>query len=466
MAIRDQMADFCFNLKFEDLPPDVVEFTRLLIMDQVGLTVAAATLNPEVERLGIPRFNREMGGTEESSLVTQGCKVPCLNAVFSNTMIGFGGFDGMHRAAIHLPCCLIAAAIAVAERQHAGGRDLILATVAGAEVIARVAAALGASNLYARGFHPTSISGPIGCAAAAGKLLGLSADGLAQAISIAAVHGAGARPWTETPRHPHTQRIQVGRASQSGVLAALLSQLGVVGIRGIFEDPQGFLTGHSANPDPAKLTEDLGKVFEIKYITLKRFGVGIYIIPGIEALLSLMREHRIRPDNIAGMTYKLPTAVIPLVGRPGYPAAGSLGGSSLSSKYVLAVAAYSDEDAMSFSLRHNTDAALKDPRHIELFKRIDVVAGPELDRFFPGSWPCTVIVRTKEGREFSRFHNGTVKGSPENPFTPEEMESRFRKIVTPELGKQRCDRMLDLLRRLPELNDISELAELMAGARP
>ncbi|MBI4334932.1 MAG: MmgE/PrpD family protein [Chloroflexi bacterium] len=462
MPVRDQLARFCYDLKFEDLPRDVLKYTRLMIADQVGLTTAAARIDPEVDT-GLGRFFKELGGKEESSLVGEGCKVPSINAAFANTALSFGGFDGLHRAAIHLPSTLIPGTMAVAEREKASGKDLILATVIGAEVMTRIGMAMGASNAYNRGFHPTSLCAPFGVAVAGGKLLRLSRDAFAEAISIAAVQGAGARPWPQFPKAPLTTRVQVGRAAHSGVMSALLAGMGIIGIADIFEDARGFLTGHSAKPDIAQLTRGLGTEYEIKNTTLKNYCVGIYNIPCIEALLSLVQKHHIRGEDIAHITCKLPTEVVPLVGSPAYPSRAFSPGLSKSARYILAVTAYQGDGPTLFSLAYKNEANLKDPRHAELFKKIDVEAGPELDKFFPGKWPCSITIKTRAGQEFSQFHDGSVKGSPENPLTQQEMENRFNKVVAPVLSQERCDRMMAMLRRLEEVTDVSPLASLMAG---
>ena len=459
MSIRDRIAKFCFDLTFEDLPQDVIEFTRLLIIDQIGLTISGPGRHLQAGDIDIAGFFKEMGGKEESSLVGKGCKVPCINAALSNTAVSFGGFDGLHRSAIHLPCCLIPATIAVAERQKASGKDLILATVIGAEITARTAWALGADNAYNRGFHPTSLCGPFGCAAAAGKLLGLGQEALAEALSIAAVQAAGSALWPLWKKPSRTVRIQVGRAAQSGVMAALLAQMEVVGAGDIFEHPRGFLAGHSANPDLTKLTAGLGTAYEVKNTTLKRFGAGIYIIPGIEALLDIMQKHKIRAEDIARVTFKIPNAVVPLVGSQDYP----LKAAARSARYVLAVTAYKGEEGMLFNRDYQSESNLRDLRYRELFKLIDVAGDPELDKFFPGKWPCKLTVRTGDGKEFSRFHDEPIKGEPENPFTPQEIEARFDKVVAPVLQQDRCRRLLEMLRRLEVVSDVSDLASLMAS---
>lgn len=468
MAIRDQLADFSYNLKYADLPPDVVEFTRLLISGQVGMTTASITIDPEIRDgvydRGIPQFFKKMGGIEEATLVTQGCKVPLINAAFSNTSLSFGAFDSMHRATLHISC-FIPATLAVAEMQHASGKDLILATVTACEVMARAALALGADSVYNRGFHPTSLCAPIGCAVAAAKLLGLTRDEMAEAISIATVQGAGARPWPQFPRNPQTTRVQVGRAAQAGVLAALLAHQGVFGIKEIFEGRGGFLTAHSPNPDLARMTQGLGTEYEIKQTTMKRFSIGTYIIPGIESLISLLKEHRIAAENIAGMTYKLPTELVPLVGAPGYPSGEAFGAISKSSRYILAFTAFKGLDGIQYSLDYKKLSNLGDPRIVSLFKTIDVIADRELDKFFPGTWPSILTIRTRDGREFTRVHDGSIKGSPENPFTSEDVEARFLKVVAPTLPKAKADRMFSILRGLKETKDVSELVGLMAGGK-
>ncbi|MBI4330548.1 MAG: MmgE/PrpD family protein [Chloroflexi bacterium] len=471
MAIRDQLADFSCSLRFEDLPRDVVEFTRLFIRDQVGSTAVAARIDPErelqVDVMGLPPFFRQMGGTKESSLVPEGCKVPCINAAFANTVLSFGAFDSTHHASsLHLSSCVIPATMAVAEREHASGKDLILATVVGCEIMARVGMGLGSGNAYGRGFHPTAICTPIGCAVAAGKLLGLERDILAEAISIAAVQGAGAPPLVQPGRSPFAHRVSCGRAAQGGVLAALLAQMGVVGISAVFEGPRGFLAAHSGNPDPAKLTENLGKVYEIKHTTCSRFGVGGPMVPGIETLFEVLRKNQIRAEDIERITCQLATAHVALVGSPAYPSVDGSGSVSRSMRYMLAFAAYKGEAGTEFTRQFKSEANVKDPRHIELFKRIDVVADPDLDKLYPATWPCILTLKTKDGREFRQGHNGWVKGTPENPFTPEERENRFTKVVASVLPKRRCDRMLEILRRLEEVDDVSDLAALIAARWP
>ena len=318
MTIRNELSELCLNLSFDALPEDVVEHTKVCLMDQICLMVAGQTTFLE-DYPDIAKFMNTLGGKEESTIVGTGDKIPCLHATLVNTAVGVStSFDAMHKSAIlHLPAALFPATIAVAEKQKASGRDLILAIVAGTEIMARIGICLGPRNAYARGFHPTSICGPFGCAAAAGRLLGLGKGEMAEALSIAAVQAAGSSVWAGAV-YPATWSFQIARAAQSGVLSAMLAQIGFCGVDNIFEDERGFLNAHSESPDPTKLTEGFGRSYEITELTLKRFGVGIYILTSIETLLEMLETYEITADKIEEITVKLPTVVIPLVGFPEY----------------------------------------------------------------------------------------------------------------------------------------------------
>ncbi len=298
MSIRQELAQFIARLKFNDLPQDVIEHTKLCIMDQIGVTVAGASLSRD-EFADVAKFMSELGGKQESSIIGIKGKCSCINAVLVNTISAVAtGLDGLHHnSVIHLPGALIPAAISVAEKQGANGKDLILAIVIGSEVAIRVSYSLGPRNAYARGFHPTSITAPFACAAATGKLLGLGEAQLSEALSIAGVQAAGSSIWAGA-RWPTSWLIQIGRASQSGVLAAMLAQLGITGIDELFEDQRGYLKAHSDSPDAAKLTEGLGQRYEILGISLKKYGFGIYTFTSVEALLDILQKYGLTVEQV------------------------------------------------------------------------------------------------------------------------------------------------------------------------
>ncbi len=460
MAIQQELAKYCTHIKFDTLPEDVVQHAKLHIMNQICLMVVGPKIFLE-DHPDLLQFVKELGGIEESSIVGLSGKYPCLNAVLVNSAIGVtAGFDAIHRGTIiHLPGALFPAAIAVAERQKASGRDLILAIVVGTEIMARVGLALGARNTYALGFHPTSVCAPFGCAVATGKLLGLSEGELAHALSIAGVQAAGSSVWAGAIT-PFSWRFQIGRSAQSGVLAAMLAQIGCDGVNMIFEDQRGFLAAHSKSPDLKKLTDGLGKSYEIKELTLKKFQIGIYNNTSVEALLDMLEKYKITADDIEEMTVKLPTVVMPLVGYPEYPENQSA--ARKSTRYVLAVTAIMG-DQIAYNVELSGTQNREDPRVIDLFKRIDVAGDPELDKVYPEKKSCILTIRTKDGKQFTQRNDGPFKGDPENPLSQDDVEMLFNRITIPILGKEKASQIISSIKQLDKLGDVSMLVGLLTA---
>src|SRR5262249_23641776 len=85
---------------------------------------------------------------------------------------------------VHPGATLLSPGLAVAQERGIGGRELITAVVVGAEVMIRIGRATRHSN-EGRGFHAPGTTGPFGSAIACGKLMGLNAESLRNALSIA-----------------------------------------------------------------------------------------------------------------------------------------------------------------------------------------------------------------------------------------------------------------------------------------
>ncbi len=457
MTIRQELAEFCISLKFEDLPASVVRSARVCLMDQMSLVIGRGPTFAE-DNPDIATVYREMGGRPESSALGIGGKIPCLHAAQINAYVGTDtGMDAIHEnTIIHLPAALVPATVAVAETQKQSGRELILAIVAGAEVMARIGLALGVKQTYARGFHPSSIAAPFGCAAAAGRLLGLSTDEIAEALSVAESQAAGSGMFGGEI-HPTSWYFQIGRGAQSGVLSAMLAGAGMTGPELIFEDPLGFLAGYSDQADQGQLTADLGSRWEIKNLILKKYGVGLYLFTTIETLERMLQEYRLVAGDIASMTLELPNTVIPKVGFPAFPI--NRGATRISGRYILATTAHLP-GRMAYSMEFSDLSQRNDPDVIDLFGRTRVLPNPELDRIFPAKQACILTIKTKDGREFRQRNDGPFQGDATHPLTEADIETKFQRLVAPVLGQATTDRLRDGLRQIENAADVSPLIEM------
>ena len=139
MSESNHLARFVRQLTYDELPSEVVEYAKILILDGIG--VALGGFETTHARI-IARFVKKMGGSPESTVWVYGDKVPCPNAAFANgVMIHSIDFDDTHDI-LHPGCAIILSAFAIAEKMKASGKELITAIIAGYEVSARVALAV------------------------------------------------------------------------------------------------------------------------------------------------------------------------------------------------------------------------------------------------------------------------------------------------------------------------------------
>ena len=133
----------------------------------------------------------------------------------------------------------------------------------------RIGRATGHTN-EARGFHAPGTTGPFGAAVAGGRLLGLDATAMTNALGIAGSLAGGS--WN-SPRGDGgiVKRLHLGRASEAGVLAASLAAAGFAGPRTVLEGEFGFLRVFCTEFDKAALTRGLGDEFVTLSTVLKRY---------------------------------------------------------------------------------------------------------------------------------------------------------------------------------------------------
>ena len=217
-----------------------------------------------------------------------------LNAVSANLL----DFDDTHPETIIHPAAPVAAPVlALAETRGLSGREVLTAFILGVDVECRIGNAVSPRH-YARGWHITSTCGIFGAAAACAKLLGLPAEGIANAIGIAASQSAG-----NVENLPSAAKnVSVGNAARNGLFAALLAQQGYEAAPRAIEGPLGWARTMGDEPDLARLLDGLGKTWEIAKNTYKPYPAGIVFHAVIDACLALREKIDRRVDRIESVT--------------------------------------------------------------------------------------------------------------------------------------------------------------------
>ena len=264
-----ELVAFVRDLRFEDLPSTTVAAVKVNLADAVACALAgsAAPLSPEI----VERHVR-WGGAPEATVLVYGHRLPAPTAAWLNAaMIHAHDFDDSHRASNqHVFVALLPAALATAESlgEPISGRDLITTLAAAAELQIR----LGLSVLPHMhvGWLPTAVFGGLGAAAASGKLLGLTAAGLANAIGLAYAQAQGNRQGLLEGNV--AKRLTPAFSARAGVHAAALAEIGVTGPHEITTGSFGLyaLFGNGSG-DESVLTSGLGQKFAVDEIALKPY---------------------------------------------------------------------------------------------------------------------------------------------------------------------------------------------------
>jgi 2-methylcitrate dehydratase PrpD len=333
----------------------------------------------------------------------------------------------------HPGATLLPPALAIAQQQGLGGRDLIAAFVAGCEVMVRIGRATGHTNEQ-RGFHAPGNTGPFGGAIAGGHLLRLDPERMANALGIAGSLASGLLEFARAGKGGMVKRLHLGRASEGGVLAASLAQDGFTAPDTVLEGSLGFLAVFCREWDVRELTKGLGERWETTSIALKRYPCHINAHAAVKALSQLQAEHGFAGSEVESIAI---SGGERMTGLHNIPEPADLMMAQYSVPFCAALALYRDpRNPESFA-----EGALDHPNIRALCRRVTVTAASH----GPGHSPqaTTVSVSLKGGLQFSA-------SVAEGTLDPADLGDKFLRLTRAALGDQRA---MALFERLQHLED-------------
>jgi 2-methylcitrate dehydratase PrpD len=225
MGLTQEVADYVAGARYRDIPPEVVRLAQGFILDGLGVALAGST--DECARI-VQAHIRQMAGKEEATVLGTRLSVPVPKAALANGVAGHAmdyddtqlstSKEAVYGLLTHPTTPVLAAVLAIGEKQKISGEEFLLAYVIGVEVECRIADAINPRH-YQDGFHSTATIGGLGAAMATGKILRLIEAELIRTLGIAASMASGLRE----NFGPMTKPLHAGRAAENGVTAALLA---------------------------------------------------------------------------------------------------------------------------------------------------------------------------------------------------------------------------------------------------
>lgn len=444
------LASFIADFLPASLPPEVLEASATLVLDGSGALRAAANPAYSTGRL-ICEFAASQGGYPQSSVVGQKKLTSVANAALANGTMGYACDIEPHHpeGILHPIAVMLPTALAVGEFVGASGPRLLAAIALGCEVEYRVSMALGPAEQYHLGFHPSAVCGCFGATAAASWLLGLDREATVRALGLAACQASGMMAWESDPTE-NARPFQMGMAARNGVTAALLARSGFGGPTAVFDEGHTVFRAFSRSPRPAALTESLGESWDgVLELAIKPYSCVSFLHPGLDALLDIVRQEDLRPDDIASLTMRFPTSGVHCV--DGNPL------KSHCAQYILpvAVAHRRLQVADIFIDRRAANRAVA-----ELCQRVSVVADDELDALFPNYYATIIEVVTRDGRKISR-RNDVARGYPEAALSSQEIEEKFRMLAGSVAPQDQVEALRQAIAALPSSASLRVYAALM-----
>ena len=440
-----ELSRFLAAIRFEDLPRVAVEHAKML----VASTLASAAPGSRIESAIIIRdLSKEQGGRAEATIWYDGARLPFIQAARVNAVQSDAAAsdDSDLRNIAHSGTALAAIGLALGERSRASGRELLTAMVAGYEAAGRLSEAL----MRQQGFH-ASMAVAFGGVVAAARLLGLTPERMAHAISLTATTVGGLAVGTNS----WAREYHAGNAVQTAVNAALAAGRGYTANADMLEGRGGFLaTFAGSDIDPSSLVRDLGREWDIATHLAIKLAPGAHAFhPAVEAAVNVARQANVPPERVASILVSGPRHRALATEKPPTDLVEAIH----SLPYFLASAVADQE----FSWVHATPAKIASQPMAELIGRVELDPSPPAVHY-DWSWGATVTLVTTSGERYTSTVDAPRASGPRG-IDWLDVDAKYAALMPHSgLARSRIDSALESIHELETLRDVSTLTALLA----
>jgi 2-methylcitrate dehydratase PrpD len=330
--------------------------------------------------------------------------------------------------------------------------------IAGLEISLRIAEATHVGKEgYSRGWIATSSICQFGAAVVAGRLLGLTVEQMVHALAHAGAHPCG----TWATGLTMAKRVAIGRAAETGVLAAFMAAQGITAGDTVFDGEWGTI-GSIISPtyEPDLLTKELGEAWRTLTVGLKCSPTKGGVQSALDAVLEIVqREPNLKPEDVErilirttrGVAFNKAFATFPP--HDFWEAQNSL-------PYILA-SAFVDRN---FGLEQLGEDRLHDQRILTLASKVKLEHSEEADQQPPESKTAFVDVSHRDGKVRSTRVD-YPRGEPENPLTTQQLHAKFREVAKFGLTEQGMANVIKTVSSMEQLANVRSLtAQLVSPA--
>jgi 2-methylcitrate dehydratase PrpD len=456
--VAERLAADCADRSADDLDDDVRERLKCHLLDWVGVAIGG---NAHAESTdAIRRAVDAVAGEGDAATAIGADTLPVEAAALQNGALAHSlDYDDTHReSSLHPAAPVVAAALAMGEREDISGDRLLVALGAGYDVTCDVGVAVNPNSHYDRGFHVTATCGTFGATAAAAVVGGLDTAELTDAFGVNGSQAAGSLQFLSNGAW--NKRLHPGLAARQGVLATELGRAGFRGAATPFEGEHGFFQGYSDDPDPAVLDDPRTGGEAVLKTALKPYPCCRYMHPALDALVELASE--VEPPAVDRIVVDLPKPGVTLTGDPieAKRRPENFVDCQFSMPFAAALALTRGEAGLAAFLDAQSD--LDDPVLRHLMDAVEVVTTDDVMADFPAQWPARVDVEG-DGFAFERRVD-EARGEPEKPLTWDDTVEKFEEVcATASVPEGPANDLRRIVRDVGD-HDVRELGDALRRA--
>ena len=446
----ETIARWACDLKYDDLTAESIDAAKRFLYDTVGCALGGYQVHDVKMFL---EYLREMGGDGPCTVIGAGDKVNPVNAAMINAlMIRAMDYNDIYwKQDPSHPSDLLSAPLALAERGHMSGKDLILGTVLAYEMAMRLCH-IAVPGIRERGWHHATLMG-FAAPIVAARMLGLDWEKTQHAIGIAAVRCftlgcavAGKLTMMKNTVSP--------MATRAGVEAALLAEKGFTGPEGVLEGKEGMEHCFGEAWDYAWITDDLGKRFMITDCGMKSYPIEALMHSPVSATLHLIRENSLKAEDVKEVRIESIARAADILSDPAKYDPQSKESADHSLPYCIA-AALAEERVTPLEFK---EEKIWDKRLRSQMAKVKVVANDEFEKAFPDKQCSRVTITTFDGKSYS--HQVDVpKGDYRDPMTLDELRVKFDALAGPVMSESR---QAELKKSVFDLENMADVGRLMS----
>jgi len=466
-TLARQLADFAHGLRLDRVPAEVSLRARHLMLDAIGCAMAS---RGEVFASRFADAVRDVSGpaaasAPEAAVIGFADRLPMREAALLNGMLMHGlDYDDTHMAGIvHLTVSVLPTLLAVAARRGSSGAAIVTAYIGAIEAGTRIAS-VARGGFHQQGFHPTGVVGAFASALAAGRLIGLDADGLARAQGIALSMASGSLQFLEDGAW--TKRLHPGWAAQAGITAATFAAHDIPAPVAVYEGRFGlfnlYLGAQHEGVDPGQGADGLdaggASRWELMNVAVKPFAVCHFSHAAADAAIAV---HRMGLDarRIESVEVLMPAGTMPVVCDP--IESKRRPQSDYDAKFSVPYAVASGLLRGRLGLRELLPAAFGDAEAIALMDRIRCVADPAST--FPQHYTGEIVVTLDDGRQI-RQREAINRGHAERPLKNEDVRDKFLANATLHFSEGHAHAVCESVLALDRAESIATLDDLLGQA--